>query len=128
MRLKNAGGWFDEEKLIVTVDQYSKHVRTESGRGWFEVGSKLTIEVSNSRQKVTVLRAVPHEGESFGVWPEENLTADHGVRLLGALVDGFGRQLIVFLDRASYFYATDVWEFDSVLHQSYRRMTTLHKY
>lgn len=84
-----------------------------SGRGWFEVGSKPTIDVSNSRQKVTILRAVTHEGESFEVWTEENLTADHGVRLLDALVDRFGEELVVFLDRASYFYATDVWGFVS---------------
>jgi len=57
-----------------------------------------------------VLGAVTDDGDSFYCWTDESLTADHGIRLLEALVDEFGEKLVVFLDRASYFYARDLWE------------------
>jgi transposase len=69
--------------------------------------------VSSSRKKVTVLKAVTHDGETLHFWTEETLTADHGVRLLGALRAKFGKKLVVLLDQASYFYAKDLWEFVS---------------
>ena len=59
---------------------------------------------------MTVLGAVTDDGDSFFCWTEENLTADHGIRLLEALKQQFGEELVVFLDRASYFYAKDLWE------------------
>lgn len=62
---------------------------------------------------MTVLRAVTHEGNSFEVWTQENLTAVHGIRFLQALVEEFGEELVVMWDRASYFYAKDLWEFVS---------------
>ncbi len=49
-------------------------------------------------------------GDSFFCWTEENLTRFHGIRLLEALTDKFGEELVVFLDRAGYFYAKDLWE------------------
>lgn len=57
-----------------------------------------------------MLGAVTDEGDSFYCWTEENLTRKHGIRLLEALVEEFGEDLVVFLDRAGYFYANDVWE------------------
>jgi len=60
-----------------------------------------------------VLGAVTDDGESFYCWTEENLNAAHGIRLLKALKERFGEELVVFLDRARYFYAKDVWEFVS---------------
>jgi len=62
---------------------------------------------------VTVLGAITDDGESFYCWTEENLKAAHGIRLLKALKERFGEELVVFLDRARYFYARDVWEFVS---------------
>jgi hypothetical protein len=59
---------------------------------------------------VTVLGAVTDDGDSFYCWTEENLTRFHGFRLLEALKDKFGEELVVFLDRAGYFYARDLWE------------------
>ena len=61
-------------------------------------------------EKVTVLGAVTDDGDSFYCWTEESLTADHGIQLLEALVEEFGEELVVFLDRARYFYAKDLWE------------------
>jgi hypothetical protein len=49
-------------------------------------------------------------GDSFYCWTEENLTRFHGIRLLEALKDKFGEELVVLLDRAGYFYASDLWE------------------
>jgi len=60
-----------------------------------------------------VLGAVTDGGDSFYCWTEENLTREHGIRLLDALQDEFGEELVVFLDRAGYFYARDVWEYVS---------------
>ncbi|MEF8783758.1 MAG: transposase, partial [Haloarculaceae archaeon] len=54
--------------------------------------------------------AVTDDGESFYCWTEENLTRHHGIRLLEALKELFGEELVVFLDRAGYFYARDLWE------------------
>lgn len=49
----------------------------------------------------------------FYCWTDENLTRKHGIRLLAALTDEFGEELVVFLDRAGYFYARDLWEYVS---------------
>lgn len=60
-----------------------------------------------------MLGAVTDTGDSFYCWTDENLTRKHGIRLLDALQDEFGEELVVFLDRAGYFYARDVWEYVS---------------
>jgi transposase len=60
-----------------------------------------------------VLGAVTDDGDSFYFWTEENLTRFHGIRLLKALKERFGDELVVFLDRAGYFYARDLWEYVS---------------
>jgi transposase len=60
-----------------------------------------------------VLGAVTDDGDSFYFWTEENLTRFHGIRLLEALKERFGEELVVFLDRAGYFYARDLWEYVS---------------
>lgn len=98
---------------VITVDQHNKPLETVQRRGWFRIGSKPTIEVTGSRDNVTVLGAVSHEGETFHCWTEENLTAEHGVRFLHALKQEFGDGLVVMLDRAPYFYAKDIWKFVS---------------
>ena len=95
------------------VDQFTKRVQTVQRRGWHPIGSEPTIDGSSSRKKVTVLKAVTHDGETLHFWTEENVTAEHGVRLLGALGAKFGKKGLLFLDQASYFYAKDLWEFVS---------------
>ncbi len=57
-----------------------------------------------------VLGAVTDDGNSFCCWTEENLNRFHGIRLLEALQDEFGEELVVFLDQASYFYLRDFLE------------------
>ena len=99
-----------DDKTIVVVDQFSKYVETVRQRGWHPIGSNPTVEVLKPYEKVTVLGAVTDDGDSFYCWTEESLTADHGVQLLEALVEEFGEDLVVFLDRARYFYAKDLWE------------------
>ena len=103
----------EEGWTFVTVDQSSKYVGTVESRGWYHRGSNPTRPVWNARNKVTTLGAVTHDGESLFFATEEYLTADHGIELLKALNDEFGENLIVFLDRAPYFYAKDLWEFVS---------------
>lgn len=95
------------------VDQFTKYVETVRRRGWHPIGSDPTVEILKPWENVTVLGAVTHEGDSFYCWTEENLSADHGIRLLEALIEEFGEDLVVFLDRARYFYAKDLWEFVS---------------
>ena len=97
-------------KTVVVVDQFTKYVETVQQRGWHPIGSNPTVEVLKPYEKVTVLGAVTHKGDSFYCWTEEALTAAHGTRLLEALIEEFGEDLVVFLDRAPYFYARDVWE------------------
>ncbi|WP_246084516.1 transposase, partial [Salinadaptatus halalkaliphilus] len=98
------------EKTVVVVDQFTKHVGTVQRRGWYPIGSNPTIETATSWKSVTVLGAVTDDGDSFYCWTEENLTRFHGIRLLEALKDKFDEELVVFLDRAGYFYARDPWE------------------
>ncbi|MCQ4333134.1 transposase [Natronomonas sp. F2-12] len=98
------------EKTVVVVDQFTKRVGTVQRRGWYRIGSNPTIETSNSWYKVTVLGAVTDDGDSFYCWTEENLTSKQGIWLLGALQEKFGEELVVFLDRAGYFYNRDRWE------------------
>jgi hypothetical protein len=92
------------------VDQFTKRVGTVQRRGWYPIGSDPTIETTNSWDKVTVLGAVTDNGDSFYCWTEENLETRHGIWLLGALEEEFGEELVVFLDRAGYFYTRDLWE------------------
>lgn len=101
----------EEGWTFVAVDQSSKYVGTEDRRGWYAVGSNPRRPVWNARTKVTTLGAVTHEGENLYLSTEEYLSAEHGIALLEALVEEFGEKLIVFLDRAPYFYAKDLWEF-----------------
>lgn len=103
----------ENDWTFIAVDQFTKRVQTVQRRGWHPIGSNPTIDVSSSRKKVTVLKAVTHDGETLHFWSEENLTATHGKRLLGALLATFGKKLVVLLDQASYFYAKDLWEFVS---------------
>jgi hypothetical protein len=60
--------------------------------------------------KVTLLDAVTDNGDSFYCWTEDNLETQHGIWLVEALKDKFGEELVVFLDRAGYFYTRDLWE------------------
>ena len=98
------------EKTVAVVDQFTKRVGTVQRNGWYPIGSNPTIEVSTSWKSVTVLGAVTDDGDSFFCWTEENLNGDHGIRLLEALKERFGEELVVFLDRATYFYTKDLWE------------------
>ena len=93
------------------MDQFTKGVGTVQRRGWYPIGSNPTIETSNSWDKVTVLGAVTGDSDSFYCWTEENLTRRHGIWFVDALRDEFGEEIVVFLDRAGYFYARDLWEF-----------------
>jgi len=65
-------------------------------------------------------RSLPDDGDRFFCWTEENPTRKHGIRLLEALKQRFGDELVVFLDRAGYFWARGLWE-----HVSGRRVTEL---
>lgn len=103
----------EDDWTIVAIDQFSKPISTVLRRAWHRIGSRPTVEVVPSTDRVTVLGAVTHDGRSFYCWTDENLSADHSVRLLSALEAEFGEKLIVLIDRASYFYAKDVWEFVS---------------
>jgi hypothetical protein len=69
--------------------------------------------MTNSWDKVTALGAVTDDGESFYCWTEDSLKTQHGLWLLKALQVEFGEDLVVFLDRASYFYTRDLWEYVS---------------
>ena len=97
----------------MVVDQFTKRIGTVQRNGWFCIGSDPQVKVGKSWPKVTVLGAITHTGESFYCWTEENLTRHHGIRLLKALLDEFGENLVVFLDQAGYFLANDVREFVS---------------
>lgn len=113
----SSGTQFKKTELVedgwtfAAVDQSSKYVGTEGRRGWYAVGSNPRRPVWNPRIKLTTLGAVTHDGESLHLSTEEYLTAEYGIALLEALVEEFGEKLIVFLDRAPYFYAKDLWEF-----------------
>ncbi len=52
---------------------------------------------------MTVLGAVTDDGDSFYCWTEENLTRHHEIRLLEALTNKFGEELVVFCtERATF--------------------------
>jgi len=101
------------DQEVVVVDQFTKRVGTVDRRAWYVAGSKPTKEVTTAWEKVTILGAVTNKGRSFYCWTEENLTRHHGIRFLKALREEFGDNLVIFLDRAGYFFAHDVREFIS---------------
>jgi hypothetical protein len=59
---------------------------------------------------VTVLGAVTDDGDSFYCWTEDNLKTQHGLWLVDVLKNRFGEEVVIFLDRASYFDTRDLWE------------------
>jgi hypothetical protein len=83
------------EKTVIVVDQFVKHVGTVQRRGWYPIGSNPTIETATSWKSVTVLGAVIDDGESFFCWTEDNLSRNHGIRLIEALKERFGEELVV---------------------------------
>ena len=95
----------------MVVDQFTKRIGSLNRRAWYLAGAAPTINTTTSWEKLTVLGAVTSDGESFYCWTEENLTRHHGIRFLKALQEEFGENLVVFLDRAGYFFANDVREF-----------------
>jgi hypothetical protein len=97
--------------VVAVVDQFTKRIGSVNRQAWYVAGSAPTINTTTSWDKLTVLGAVTNTGESFYIWTEENLTRKHGIRFLQALREEFGENLVVFLDRAGYFFANDVREF-----------------
>ena len=69
---------------------------------------------------MTVLGAVTAGGDSFYCWTEDNLETQNGIWLIEALKDRFGKEVVISLDRAGYFYTRDLWE-----HVSGKRATEL---
>lgn len=102
-----------DDQEVVVVDQFTKRVGTVERRAWYPAGSEPTKEVTTDWDKVTVLGAVTNKGKSFYIWTEENLSRHHAIHFLRALLDEFGENLVVFVDRAGYFLANEVREFVS---------------
>lgn len=83
---------------------------TVNRRSGYPIGLDPTIENPNSWDEVPVLGAVTDDGDSFCCWTEDNLETQHRIWLMEALKDRFGEEVVVFLDRAGYFYTRDLWE------------------
>ena len=100
----------EEGCTVITGDQKNKSLETRQRHGWFRVGSNPTVEVTGSRDNLTVLGAFTHGGETFHCWTEETLPADHGVMFLRTINVEFSDDLVILLEQPPYFYAKDVWE------------------
>ena len=95
----------------MTLDQTRKTVGADLYYGWFPVGERPTVKVSASREGINLLGAVTEHGETEVLECDGSFTGEVTVRYLSHLQETFGEELIVLLDKATYFTAAAVKDF-----------------
>ena len=96
---------------MITIDQFRKSVGADLAYAWFPVGERPTVDVSASRGGINLLGALTETGETMFLECDGSFTKEVTVRFLEALQARFGEELIVVLDKGSYFTANKVKEF-----------------
>jgi hypothetical protein len=94
----------------VCIDQPKTSVNGDLTQAWFQRNSRPNMELSGLRDWTCLLGAVTKDGRSFFSRFSEYVTAEHAKHFILALYKGFGDNLIVVLDGASYFRAAAVTE------------------
>ncbi|SEP28791.1 DDE superfamily endonuclease [Halogranum amylolyticum] len=100
-RLKRAG------YTIVAIDQHTQAVATIKRRDWFPVNSRPRLPVSVGREVINMLGAVTDSGDRFVALTPNRFKAEVSQHFLRALQHEFGPKLVIVLDNAKYFIATD---------------------
>jgi len=95
----------------VTIDQFRKTVGADLTYAWYPVDERPTVEVSASRDGINLLGALTGTGETLFLECNGSFTKEVTVQFLQALQDRFGEELVVVLDKGSYFTANKVTEF-----------------
>ena len=101
----------DKETTVITIDQFRKTVGADLTYAWFPVTERPTVDVSASREGINLLGALTETGETLFLECAGSFTKEVTVRFLEALQAKFGEELIVVLDKGTYFTANKVKEF-----------------
>ena len=92
----------------MVIDQHSEAVATVQKPGWYPVNSRPTVRVFGGRQRVNLLGAVTDDGERFVCQTQDRFSAAVSLHFFRALQHEFGKKLVLVLDNAPYFIATDL--------------------
>ena len=90
------------------IDQTKTSVNGDPTQAWFRRNSQPSVELSGLRDWTCLLGAVTEDGRTFFSRFSEYVTAEHAKHYILALCNEFKDDLIVVLDRASYFRALEV--------------------
>ena len=96
---------------MITSAQFRKSVGADLAYAWFPVGERPTVDVSASRSGINLLGPVTEDGETMFLECDGPFTKEVTVRFLETLQTKSGEELIVVLDKGSYFTANKVREF-----------------
>jgi len=101
----------DEDRLVVTIDQFRKSVGADLRYAWFPIDERPTVNVSASRDGINFLGGLTEDGETLFLECAGSFIKETTVRFLQSLQARFGEKLLVVLDKGFYFTAKKVKEF-----------------
>ena len=96
------------DATVVCIDQTKTSVNGDPTQAWFRRNSRPSVELSGVRDWTCLLGAVTEDGRTFFSRFTEYVTAEHAKHFILALCYEFKDDLIVVLDGASYFRASEV--------------------
>ena len=101
----------DEDRLVVTIDQFRKSIGADLRYAWFPIDERPTVNVSASRDGINFLGGLTEDSEILFLECAGSFIKETTVRFLQSLQARFGEKLLVVLDKGSYFTAKKVKEF-----------------
>lgn len=101
----------DEDRLVVTIDQFRRSVGADLTYAWFPINERPTVDVSASREGINFLGGLTETGETLFLECAGSFNKEATVQFLQALQEKFREKLLVVLDKGSYFTAKKVKQF-----------------
>jgi len=101
----------DDDTTVVTIDQFRKTVGADLAYAWFPVDERPTVDVSASREGLNFLGALTETGETLFLECSGSFTKEVTVQFLQVLQAKSGENLLIVLDKGSYFTAEKVAQF-----------------
>jgi len=101
----------DDDRLVITIDQFRKSVGADLRYAWFPIDERPTVNVSASRDGINFLGGLTEDGETLFLECSGSFNKETTIRFLQALQARFGEKLLVVLDKGSYFTAKKVKQF-----------------
>ena len=108
--LKKVKRW-DDDKLVVTIDQFRKSVGVDLTYAWFPIDEKPTVDGSASHEGLNFLGGLTENGETLFLECAGSFNKEATVQFLQALQAEFEEKPLVVLDKSSCFTAKKVKQF-----------------